>query len=121
MVLSVKAEVGNLCISSSKVFNGFITITVTHTHHTLGHGHRPKRKIVSGNSSTDVKSSLQTEDGFLTDSRGRRLKTFTWVPSGPVRGLVFLSHGFVITPYLKLITINIFPDTLSILSLATQS
>ena len=121
MVLSVKAEVGNLCISSLKVFNGFITITATHTHQALGHGHRPKRKIVSGNSSTDVKSSLQTEDGFLTDSRGRRLKTFTWVPSGPVRGLVFLSHGFVITPYLKLITINIFPDTLSILSLATQS
>lgn len=41
-----------------------------------------------------MKSSLQTEEGFLTDSRGRRLKTFTWLPSGPVRGLVFLTHGY---------------------------
>ena len=91
-----------MSISSLKVLNNFISITARHTHQKLGHshglGHRPKRKIVSGDGSTDVKASLQTEDGFLTDSRGRRLKTFPWVPSGPVRGLVFLSHGFVITP-----------------------
>ena len=110
-----------MCTSSLKVLNDFISITARHTHQKLGHSHRPKRKIVSGNGSTDVKSSLQTEDGFLTDSRGRRLKTFTWVPSGPVRGLVFLSHGFVMTPYLKLITKKIFPGTPSTLSPATQS
>lgn len=70
-------------------------ITATQTHQIHGDGHRPKRKIVSESSSTGLKSSLQTEEGFLTDSRGRRLKTFTWLPSGPVRGLVFLTHGFV--------------------------
>jgi len=58
------------------------------------HNQRPKRKIVSGHSSSIFKSSSQTEEGFLTDSRGRRLKTFTWRPSGAVKGLVFLSHGY---------------------------
>merc|ERR1719273_3012742 len=51
------------------------------------HNQRPKRKVVSGPSV--FKSSAGTEnieEGVLKDARGRKLKTFTWRPSGPVNG-----------------------------------
>jgi len=41
------------------------------------------------------------ESGFFKDNDGRKLKTFTWTPSEPVKALVFLSHGYAehLVPY----------------------
>ena len=93
---SLSPNRGIVCISSFALDCKRSLLTAARTHER--HNQRPKRKIVSGHSSSVFKSSSQTEEGFLTDSRGRRLKTFTWRPSGPVRGLVFLAHGFVYHP-----------------------
>ena len=38
---------------------------------------------------------IRMEEGHISDKRGRKLKTFTWMPDGDVKGLVFLSHGCV--------------------------
>ena len=38
-------------------------------------------------------NTCKMEEGSFVDSKGRKLKTFTWTPSQTPRGLVFLSHG----------------------------
>ena len=96
MALSVKKKVGKYMYDDYCFFGHLYFVSATQTHQIHGYGNRPKRKIIAESSSTGLKSALQSEEGFLTDSRGRRLKTFTWLPAGPVRGLVFLTHGFVL-------------------------
>ena len=41
------------------------------------------------------------EDSSFVDEQGRHIKTFNWAPSGEVRGVVFVSHGYGehLTPY----------------------
>ena len=34
------------------------------------------------------------EESSIVDGQGRHIKTFTWTPSGEVRGVVFICHGY---------------------------